>query len=394
MEDKEVTKNQLITVGLILFFALILRLYLAQFGGYEHDIKDFTNWSNEVTTNGFVNFYENTGSDYPPFYIYILWWVGHINNLISSDINLLLKFPAIIADIFAAFFIFLVVRIYTTYKIALTSMIFYAFNPAIIFTSSIWGQVDSIYTLFLVLAIGCFIIDSPKSSVILFTLAVLTKPQSLVLLPLLAVLFYKKYSYQMFITFSLLSLIIFMVVSKPFYLFTSSWNIFNLYLSSYTQYQFTSMNAFNLWALMGMFKPDDTIFLLFSYRIWGYILFGISLLWIIYILLKKNDNRMIYGASALLFFGFFILSTRMHERYLFPMFAFLAIAMIFDKRLKLLYIITSLTFFINLYIVYTEVNTGVAIPLSMFLIPYMIGINIVMFIYFVHYFCTHKQIKS
>jgi hypothetical protein len=53
--------------------------------------------------------------------------------------------------------------------------------------------------------------------------------------------------------------------------------------------------------------------------------------------------------AALLAFSFFMLPMKMHERYLFPLFAFLAPAVIFDRRARLLYAALSVIFVLNLY---------------------------------------------
>jgi Gpi18-like mannosyltransferase len=65
-------------------------------------------------------------------------------------------------------------------------MISYAFNPAIIYDSAIWGQVDSVYTLFFMLALMLFVSGKQMFSGVFMALAILTKPQSFVLVPLFA----------------------------------------------------------------------------------------------------------------------------------------------------------------------------------------------------------------
>ncbi len=391
--NKSTTKNQYILLSLILFFALILRIFLSKSEGYILDINHFTNWSQEVFNSGFTNFYQNSRADYPPFYIYVLWIVGAISHIFNVDFLILLKIPAIIADISTSFLIFHIAKKYTSFNIALLSTILYAFNPAIIYTSAIWGQVDSIYTFFLLFAVYEFVSDKPITSSILFTLSVLTKPQSLVLFPFFVILTIKKYSYKILVKLMCISTIIFLLLSKPFYMSSSVSEIFKLYISSYTEYPFTSLNAFNFWALFGMFRPDSVSFLFpfLTYRIIGYLLFALLFIYVVYILLERNDDRMIYLCSSLLFFGFFMLFTRIHERYLFPMFVFLIISTIFDKRLYTVYILSSITFFANLYLVFEEVKTGVQIPMSMFIITYSTLINIIIFIYVCYCLYSYKS---
>lgn len=390
MDDKKVTKNQLITVGLILFFALILRLYLSPQVGFEGDIEYDKYWANEVYINGTNDFYQNSKSDYPPIYIYILWCLKSIENVTSFSLDILLKIPAIITDIITSFLIFIIAKRYTTYKIALSSMIFYTFNPGIIFISSIWGQIDSIYTLFLILTIGCFIDNKPKLSASFFALSVLTKPQSLVILPFLLILFYKKYSFKKLLETAFVFTSIFLLIFLPF-IKSSLFEIYKLYSTLYVHYNLTSYGAYNFWGLGGFNVADNITFLFISYQVWGYILFGVVFIGIIYKFLKNNDDKLIYMYSALLFFGFFMLFTRIHERYMFPMFAFLVIAMIFDKRIKSVYILASITFFINLYMTFMEAKMGTIISIFMFIKLYVIIINIVLFIYLCYCLYSSKK---
>jgi len=143
-------------------------------------------------------------------------------------------------------------------------MISYAFNPAIIYNSAIWGQVDSIYTLFFMLALMFFVSDKQMLSGVFMALAILTKPQSLVLVPLFALVMIKKNTPLDLAKIASVSSAAFVVVALPFYLDTSILELFKLYFSSYIQYPFNSLNALNIWALEGMFLPDDTQFFIYD----------------------------------------------------------------------------------------------------------------------------------
>jgi uncharacterized membrane protein len=54
------------------------------------------------------------------------------------------------------------------------------------------GQFDAIYTFFLVLSLMLALASKPELSAVTFTLGILTKPQSIALLPLIAFLIFKK----------------------------------------------------------------------------------------------------------------------------------------------------------------------------------------------------------
>ncbi|NJD04860.1 MAG: hypothetical protein FIA99_20175 [Ruminiclostridium sp.] len=396
-----IKRNQYLSIALVLFVAFLVRMYLARFEGNEFDISIFRTWSRGVHFTGISNFYHGVKSDYPPLYIYILWVVGAFYKLFISSsfdihspvFSILLKTPAIIADIATALLVFLIVRKYGSYKLAFLSMTLYAFNPAIIYNSAIRGQVDSVYTLFLMLALALFVSDKPMISGVSLALAILTKPQSLVLVPLVALVMLIKHPPFTLAKVSAASCTAFVVVALPFYADTSIFELFNLYLSSYIQYPFNSLNAFNIWSFGGMFQPDNTLFLSLTYRMWGYLLFGLLFVYVAHIIIEKKDDKSIYIASAMLFFGFFMFFTRIHERYLFSLFAPLAVAMTLDRRLSYVYVLATITYLFNLHFVLVESKTGIDFPNGEFLIPLATGINIVLFIYTIYCFSSKPFVK-
>ena len=397
-----ITRNQYISIAIVLFFAFLIRMYLSQFEGHEFDISLFRTWSRGVHSTGISHFYHGVKSDYPPLYIYILWAVGAFYKFfISSSFDIyspvftiLLKTPAIIADIATALLIFLTVRKYGSFKLAFLSMTFYAFNPAIIYNSAIWGQVDSVYTLFLMLTLMLFVSDKPMMSGVSLALAILTKPQSLVLVPLFALFMIKKHSLFTLVKVTTASFAAFVLVALPFYLDTSIFELFKLYFSSYSQYPYNSLNAFNIWAFGGLFQPDNTVFFFLNYRMWGYLIFSLLFIYVAYIITQRKDDKSIYIASAILFFGFFMFFTRIHERYLFSLFAPLAVAMTFDRRLSYVYVLATITFLFNLHFVLEETKTGINFPNGEFLIHFTAGINLVLFMYTIYCFSSENRLKE
>ncbi|PWB52563.1 MAG: hypothetical protein C3F06_08395 [Candidatus Methanoperedenaceae archaeon] len=392
-----IRRNQYLAVALALFVSFLIRIYLSQVEGHVNDIWFFKTWSRGIYYTGFAHFYDGLRSDYPPFYIYFLWAIGTFYKSFISfsfDINspfftFLIKLPAMTADILTAFLIFLIVRRYGRFRLAFLSMISYSFNPAIIYDSAIWGQVDSVYTLFFMLSLMLFFSDKPISSGVCLVLAILTKPQSLVLLPLFALFIIRKQPLFTSVKVAAASCAAFVVVALPFYSATSIFDIFRLYSSSYIQYPYNSLNAFNIWAFTGMFQPDDTQFLFMTYRMWGYLLFGMIFIYIAYSTLKYKDDMSIYISSALLFFAFFMFFTRIHERYLFPVFAPLAVAMTLDRRFSYVYILATITFLFNLILVLEQTKGG--LPNGEFLIPVAAGINLILLIFMISCYSNTEQ---
>lgn len=393
------TKRQYLIVILALLISFILRVHLSQLDGHGMDMWHFKEWSRAVYYNGFRDFYISIWSDYPPFYIYILWMVGAVYKLFFSfTFNMddplfviLLKMPANIMDITVAFLIFSIVKKYSGFGVAFTTMLFYAFNPALVYDSAIWGQVDSVFTLFILLTLMFLASGRPKLAGASMAVAVLTKPQSLLLLPFVAVLMAKNLKPLQLAKVLGISAAVFILLALPFYLRISIMELIKAYGSAYNEYSFTSLNAFNLWAFRGFWIPDSLDFLFLSYRMWSYILFGLLFVYVAYRTVKNGDNMSVYFAAAVLFFGFFMLFTRIHERYLFPMFAPLAVMMSLDRRLVLVFWITTNTFLFNLGYVLQFTQRNLPVPEADPYILLTAGINLGALVYTLYCFSTFRK---
>jgi len=265
--------KQYLAVFLALLISFVIRIFLSQFSGYKVDILDFKLWSQAVYNNGFANFYSSIWSDYPPFYIYILWIVGAFYKLFFSfniDTNIftiLIKLPANVADIAIAYLIFIIIKKYADFKVAYLGMISYAFNPGVIYNSAVWGQVDSINTFFILLALYMMVSDKMELAGASMAIAILTKSQSLVIVPFIALLMVRKVSLLRMAKVLMSFAIAFLVMALPFFQKTSLFQLLKIYTSGYGQYAYNSINAFNLWAFLGFWKSDETAFLCLSLNV-------------------------------------------------------------------------------------------------------------------------------
>lgn len=349
---------------IFLLLILILRILLFLLPSFQTDMGSWEAWSARLVHTGPSGFYSQTYfSDYFPGYLYILWIAGSIFNFLSMPISgiyfeFFLKSITTLFDIGSAFYIYKIVINYNK-SWAYLAPILYLLNPAIIFNTSIWGQIDGIFTFFIVLS-SYFLIEKKEifKSSLAATLGVLVKPHALVIVPVLLINSFNNFSSLKFIKSLIVSLFTLILLSVPFFPNNPILGIFELGIKSQDVYKFTSLFAFNFWAIIGWWKPDNTLFIV-SYKMWGIIMFAISILLIAFPLFKKKeDSRQFYFASALSFLSFFLFLTRMHERYLFPFLAlFLIIAIIKkSKFLLILYFIISTVHFINLLFVYYYFN--------------------------------------
>ena len=340
----------------VLAVSFLIRLALFPLKGYTIDTDDFLSWFSTAATHGIRPFYSDTGwTDYPPFNVYIFWFFGSIENAASkigiNPVNIVKLAPNIF-DLGTAVLIFVFVRKQATFKLAIAATALYTFNPAVIYDAAVWGQYDAIYTFFLVLSLMLALRSKPKFSAAAFALGILTKPQGIALAPLIAFLIYKKNGLkEMLLSLVAFAVTVFVVI-LPF-----NWGgspisfLTNIYFVAYKGYAYTSINAFNLWGLItGMWVPDGSL------NIVGWVLFGAFAFFTLYLLNKRfktSGEFMAIYAAFMLLFAFFMLPTRIHERYLFPAVSMMALMVPFVKKARAIYAILTVTFLINeAYVLY------------------------------------------
>lgn len=357
------------------------------------DLGTFAAWFNAAAIYGPFSFYHFISwCDYPPLNVYIFWTFGSLAKWLSlygtPALNLILKLPSTLFDTASAALIFLFLRKRVGFNSSLIAMSVYAFNPATIFNGSIWGQFDAIYTFFLILSLILAFQSKLTSAVLTFTAAVLFKPQSIALAPLIAFFLVKNRKWKTLTASLLASAALILIVTAP----VAPNNLLDfltyIYLKGYRGYPYTSLNAFNLWAFGGFWKSDAQTFLSIDFFKIGWILFGVfsafSLFYLYRLSRNVQEHRQSFEIAALftafaLLFGFFILPTRIHERYIFPVFGVLAMILPLARETRVLYGVLTFTSLANLAYVLPFLNAGAFIPDGDLFVYAISAINLVMF---------------
>ncbi len=359
-----------ILLFIFLGVGLVVRLIAAPIiEGFSVDIGCFTAWSAKAASvNGISTFYTSgMFCDYPPFYILILSAVGHISNFIRSVFGqspnlLLIKLPSIIADVATSYLFYKIAVKRFNPSVSFILSILYLFNPVVFVNSTLWGQVDSFFTLLLLF--GLLLIDSGKLSfaTIIFTIAVLMKPQGIIFLPVigyeLIIDFLKTKNFKNIGLSILYAVITTAIVIIPFSAGRAPTWLIDLYINTAEGYKYASMNAYNLFGLLGAnAKMDNNTLFVFSYYKWGMLfivltsLFTGFLYFANFIKNKQSSLNIAPIAALIQMTGVFVLSSRMHERYLFPAIAFALLAYIYYKDIGYLLLFGgfSATVFVNTY---------------------------------------------
>lgn len=342
--------------------ALAVRLLLSFLPGLSFDINTFAAWAGRLAEVGPGGFYtEAVWTHYTPGYLYLLWFLGVIGQLGQ----IVLKLPANLADIAAGFLIFKILEKPAGKKWALAAFAAYVFNPAIVFNSAVWGQVDGVLTLLLVASLYLLTEKKkPEFAAASFAFAFLIKPQAIALLPILSLYLIKEFPWPKLFSSTFAFLTVTILGSLAFFPQDPILGLPRLVLTMAGDYQATTLSAFNFWRLFGNWLPDDILFAGLPLFIWGGLLY---LFFISLILTGFWQGKMgVYLASALSILAFFLFPTRVHERYLFPLFAFLAVAVGRRKSAMLWagYGTFSAIHLANLYLVYAGFETGSGLSFS------------------------------
>jgi len=353
--------------------ALVLRCVLSLiFYGHSTDINCFMAWGNALAENGPGSFYTSgMFADYPPGYMYILWLLGMLGRFLGLSYGgaghvLLIKMPAILADLLAAWLVYRLARRRWGHGPACTLMCFVAFNPAIAFISGGWGQIDQLTALLLLGVLALFASDRLVLAGLVYGIAIITKPQSLMAGPLLMIAYFarihdggKKYLLQTLAgVFAAVAAIF--LAAAPFRAGQHPLWFIEKLLGTATSYPYASVEAFNFHALIGgNWKAADSPLLFLTYGRWGSIFIALSCTGGAVLYLKsRREKGSLYLSMAVTLAAIFTFGQYMHERYVFPvllliMAGFLAAG---DRRLIVSYILYTCSLLLNVLAAFVVVG--------------------------------------
>lgn len=315
-------------------FAVVLRMAVAlTFEGYHTDIACFKGWAISVYQLGPANFYTSgMFADYPPGYMYILYILGWIREVFAIDaggsvFTLMIKLPSIIAEVVTAVILYRIARAEIGKIFGLLCGIFVLFNPAMFFDTAAWGQIDAVFTLFIILTIYNLKKEEYILGALFFAISLLLKPQAIMFAPVVGLayvysLFKKGKAYKGVVGILGGALVVAAVLfgaSLPFRGSQEPLWLINKYTATVGFYEFASLNAFNLFALMGAnFVFNTQPFLLLDYQTWGRIFIVLICITVIVLQWRTRQQRPLFDISAFLIISVFMLAHGMHERYILP----------------------------------------------------------------------------
>ncbi len=265
-------------VGVGLALAFVLRCVVALLvDGYQVDVSCFRAWGSTLCSVGPGSFYQSVSfCDYPPAYMLVLG----LNHLLTEAVRALfggtlpgwlpasffIKLLPMLCDVGIAAIVYRVAcRRGESAGAAGFLSLLVAFCPALIVNSAAWCQVDSVLAL-LLLAVCCLALEQKWTLLMpVYVLAVLAKPQALMVGPLglvviiMALLRDRKQWKPMLIgvgaavAVALVIVLPFMIGPKGLYLLNQDGHFWltALYADTLSSYPYATLNTANLYYLFG-----------------------------------------------------------------------------------------------------------------------------------------------
>jgi hypothetical protein len=399
----------------ILTIGLVVRLIMA-YGfpplagsGFKTDLDLFRYWADVLATHGPWGFYANASyADYTPGYLYVLWVVGVVGKAIGGTGDLI-KLPSILTDVALGWLVYSMARdLRVSERRATIAAAVVVFNPVTWFDSVVWGQVDSFGTVFLLLAVRELWRARNERAAILAVVAALIKPQLAILVPIVAVVVIRRalwprggwgdeeppdasgFGWERRITgvasiftTGVAAVVTAFAMTIPFALpvvsFTSTAPyldspLLGLVFKTAAIYPWLTVNAYNMWALFPVDGqttaatggwlhdapvPDATSWGAigpFPAALVGGLLLALLLFVVVPLAVARRPDRLtILVGTCALAIAFFAVPTRVHERYLFPLFGLAGILVAFSWRWRIAYALGSIAVFLNMYVVLTTI---------------------------------------
>ena len=382
-------------LAILLALSVVVRLALAPILMNTFDREDYISTAHKAMKYGIAGYYEpspdyrgvkNEGGmrgvplPYPPIQIYSYDLVGHVYQRFfdssfrdhtswrelpfdSLALNYMIKIPLFVFELLLTAVIFIFVRRRHGDLMALVCASLYALNPAVIFDGSLWAQPDSMHSTFLVLAVIFLIERRPIAALPSLALALLSKPQPAVFVPIALLLVFINSPLKQVVTAAFASAGTALLVLLPM-LLQDSRSILNMLSVMSRVNPYVSANAHNFWWLAvslaggnpAKLKDGTVVF-------WGitYFALAMSILALLYAgttagILRKAREQIQAEHFAFIGLMFFTFGVRMHENHAMQVLPLLLLSGLMLRRQRMILAVLSITILANMLLHSPEVT--------------------------------------
>ncbi len=349
---------------LISLGGLAVRLLFIDDPGHIVDLNTFGQWALAAADNPWNRAYEATNANYPPGALLVFEIIGRVyRGLELQDpvsLRVALKVPNVIFDGIGCGVLFGIAARFVEPRRALIAPALYAFNPAVIYDSSLWGQNDSITTVTALAAVWCVLARRHTAGWLVLAFAILNKPPVIVLAPLFVLHAFaaaeraERRRALVATAAGIAGALLFgYLIALPFYADRSPLGVYARMIDWYrigsSLYPFTSANGFNVYALAGdFFAPDTRPLFGVPLKYWADAAYIAIFAAVCARYVRRPGDRAFLVACFLTLLAFFLVLTEMHERYLMYALAFAPALAAIDRRAIWATVVLSVTQWLNL----------------------------------------------
>ncbi|MBV6395810.1 MAG: hypothetical protein HFACDABA_01392 [Anaerolineales bacterium] len=347
--------------------ALGLRLLLIP--NTNIDVEGYERWYDFILRHGRFLALGKEFAIYTPPYLYLL----SLATLTESFLPRLtaIKLIPVFFDFINAFIVFKIVRFKDpagNWPWAAAGI--FLFTPTIWMNSALWGQIDSLYTCFLLICLYCVLSDKPIPAVIAFGAASAIKAQAVFMVPFLFLLAIKKKipwpSFFLIPIVYLGMMVPSILAGRPLL------GVFTVYLGQANEFQIPSFNSPNWYVLVPQSAYHSALLAGLTTAI------AVVSVW----LFVYGRKKFVFTPALLVFTGLvsvalvpFILP-KMHDRYFYPADVFSLLLMFYRPKFWFIavayQVISILAYSVFLFDAPRQVSLILALQLNTFVLAYLL----------------------
>ena len=347
------TKRDRVLLGAAVGVGLLLRFALLPTTGVHQDMDEFALWIHHTAVEPFGQLYR-TDITFPPVMADVFWAVGRLAPIFetatdssSEAARVALKLPATLADLGIALGVAFLLRRRPGWAVLAAWAV--ALFPLFWYLSAWWGQFESIYVLFGLLAAILAIEGRMGPSAVVLAVALMTKPQALpIAVPFLA-FYLARLGPRGVLRMALIGGATIVVLWLPFVGDGGPLRyVANLAAYQGDDFAVLSLRAWNPWWILqaaptrGAFLSDlSPLVGPLTPRVIGFALAALISVPILVATYRSPTQRTLLLAVATSVLAAFTVLTTMHERYIYAAVVFL-LPLVADRRLRVVWIVLGL----------------------------------------------------
>ena len=321
--------------------------------GDDFDLGLFVRWMRTMNESGFAGFYgSGQFGDYPPVMMLLFRGVGAVVSAVSENptdhaFRVGIKCLACGFEILIGALILFEGKRLLGVRAGTVAAGLFLLNPAALYESAYWGQVDAIPTAFMVASLVLVGRGRWTSAGFVAALGLTAKFQAVILLPLLVFEAFRMVGLRGLVRLAAGGAIGVALAAAPFFATGTLTEIVDrAYINVVGQYPKMSNNAYNIWFVKGdpgmpntsppqilieaaageetSVAEDASWLLRWTWRKISLVLFALSVAVVLSLYASSPGPRSRLVAAGLLVLCFYLFPTEMHERYAYPALALLA----------------------------------------------------------------------